>query len=141
MKASEPMHVEGACHCGEIKFTADIDPDRVVICHCTDCQILSGTAFRVIVGAPTETFKLTGAPAIYIKTTADSGARRRQAFCRACGTPIFSTEDSDSPKVYGLRVGALRQRAELRPTRHIWRRSALPWLDAVHDLPSVDGQS
>jgi len=35
------MHVEGNCHCGQIKFRAEVDPDQVEICHCTDCQTLS----------------------------------------------------------------------------------------------------
>ena len=36
------MHVDGACHCGKIKFEAEIDPTKVVICHCTDCQAMAG---------------------------------------------------------------------------------------------------
>ena len=39
------MKVDGHCHCGEITFEAEVDPDAVNICHCTDCQTLSGTAF------------------------------------------------------------------------------------------------
>ena len=38
------MKVDGGCHCGSITFEAEIDPDAVGICHCTDCQRLSGTA-------------------------------------------------------------------------------------------------
>ena len=32
-----------------------------------------------------------------------------------------------NPPSYGLRVGALDRRAELRPARQGWCRSALPW--------------
>ncbi|WP_441338791.1 GFA family protein [Mesorhizobium sp.] len=35
------MKVDGSCHCGTIRFEADIDPERVRICHCTEsspCQ-------------------------------------------------------------------------------------------------------
>lgn len=35
------MKVEGSCHCGQITFEAQIDPEAVRICHCTDCQTLS----------------------------------------------------------------------------------------------------
>ena len=45
------MKVDGACHCGRITFEAEIDPERVRICHCSDCQVLSGSAFRIT--APT----------------------------------------------------------------------------------------
>jgi hypothetical protein len=39
------MKIDGACHCGSITYAAEIDPQTVAICHCTDCQTLSGSAF------------------------------------------------------------------------------------------------
>ncbi|MEO7223575.1 MAG: GFA family protein, partial [Devosia sp.] len=75
------MRVDGQCHCGAITFSAEIDPDRVRICHCTDCQQLSGTAFRVTAPCAETDFRLLrGTPRIYVKL-ADSGKRRQQAFC------------------------------------------------------------
>jgi hypothetical protein len=38
------MKVEG---CGQITFEAEINPEAVRICHCTDCQTLTGSAYRV----------------------------------------------------------------------------------------------
>jgi hypothetical protein len=29
------MRVNGGCHCGNLKYEAEIDPARVGICHCT----------------------------------------------------------------------------------------------------------
>jgi len=120
------MKVDGQCHCGQITFEADIDPDGVRICHCTDCQTLTGSAYRVNVQTPAAAFVLrSGQPKIYIKT-AESGTRRAHAFCPNCGTPVYSCTIADPP-TYSLRVGCIRQRAELRPMRQIWCRSALPW--------------
>jgi hypothetical protein len=34
------MKIDGGCHCGYITYVAEIDPDKVGICHCTDCQTL-----------------------------------------------------------------------------------------------------
>lgn len=45
------MKVDGHCHCGQIRYEAEIDADKVVICHCTDCQTLAGTSYRVGVPA------------------------------------------------------------------------------------------
>jgi hypothetical protein len=81
------MDIDGACHCGRITFTARIDPSRVSLCHCTDCQAFSSSAFRV-----------------------------------------------------GVAMGAVRQRAELAPKSQIWKRSAMPWLDALHDIPGSSEQ-
>ena len=129
------MKVEGSCHCGAITFDAEVDPERVTLCHCTDCQTLTGTAFRTTVQAPVATFVLkTGTPKIYVKTTAESGLPRHQAFCENCGTPIYASAAQD-PVTYGIRVGTLKQRAELAPARHIWWRSALPWVTGLDALP------
>jgi hypothetical protein len=68
------MRIEGACHCGLITYEADIDPEQVEICHCTDCQSLSASAFRVVVPAAAERFSMSGEPTVYVKT-AESGAR------------------------------------------------------------------
>lgn len=127
------MKLDGGCHCGSITYEAVVDPERVGICHCTDCQALSGSAFRTFVFAPKDTFKLlTGKPKLYVKT-AQSGAKRVQAFCPECGTPIYSAEAGDSP-YFSIRAGTARQRAELVPKSQIWCRSALGW---VTDIGSI----
>ena len=132
------MHVTGSCHCGQVTYEAEVDPAQVGICNCTDCQVLSGSAYRVTVPAPAATFKLlTGPPSVYVKT-AESGNKRRHAFCPNCGTPVSATADSDTPAVYGLRVGCLAQKAQLPPQRQIWCRSALDWAQDLRKLPGQD---
>jgi hypothetical protein len=72
---------------------------------------------------------------IYIKT-AESGNKRAHAFCPECGTPIYAAVPGANQTSHGLRVGgALDRRAELRPTRQGWCRSALPW---SMDLTAVE---
>ena len=134
------MKVQGKCHCGAINYEAEVDPNEVSLCNCTDCQMLTGSAFRVSVRARKESFRLlTGQPKVYVKT-ADSGARRRHAFCPDCGTPVSASADTDDPPQYSLRVGCLAQRAELPPKRRIWCRSALPWSQDVSGVPGIDLQ-
>ena len=128
------MKIDGGCHCGNITFNAEIDPDGITICHCTDCQMLTGSAFRVVVRAPGDKFELRGGkPKSYIKT-AESGTKRAQAFCPECGTPIYSTNVGE-PQVFGLRIGTIRQRGELRPAKQIWCRSALGWAMDLREVP------
>jgi hypothetical protein len=40
------MEVDGQCHCGRVTYRAAIDPAKVSICHCTDCQNLTGSPWR-----------------------------------------------------------------------------------------------
>jgi hypothetical protein len=132
------MRVEGGCHCGYIKVEAEADPEKVSICHCTDCQTGTGSAFRVSVPVPGDQFKMTGTPTAYVKTTAESGNPRVQAFCPKCGSPIYSTTPGEGKQaMYMLRVGILKQRDVLMPKRQIWFRSARPWVTAMDAIPKV----
>jgi hypothetical protein len=134
------MKIDGGCHCGNITYTAEIDPEKVRICHCTDCQQITGTAYRVVVPAPAATFAMRGGkPTEYIKT-AESGAQRAQGFCPQCGTPLYSTAP-DERKIYGLRVGTIRQRAELKPKLQQWCRSKLEWAQDLRGVPQAAKQA
>ena len=128
------MKIDGRCHCGYITYEAEIDPEKTSICHCTDCQTMSGAPLRAVISTHPGTFVLrSGQPTQYRKT-ADSGAIRPQGFCPRCGTAIYSTSDDDDPKVYNIRVGILRQRNELVPRRQVFVRSQQLW---VTDLNSI----
>jgi len=134
------VKVDGRCHCGKIAFEANVDSTKVTICHCTDCQHLTGSSFRANVQTTAEGFVLLrGQPRIYIKTTAESGTRRAHAFCPDCGTPIYAAAVTN-PQTYSLRIGTLRQRAELPPHRQLWCRSALPWSMDLHGIARFERQ-
>ena len=132
------MRITGGCHCGAIKYEAEVDPATVAICHCTDCQVMSGSAFRANVPAKREGFKLTGTPKVYIKT-AESGNKRAQAFCPDCGTHVYATSP-ENQQVFGIRVGTSDQRSELKPVRQIWCQSAQPWTTSIDTLPKFPRQ-
>ncbi len=130
------MKIQGACACGHISIEAEADPERTSICHCTDCQTGTGTAFRVSVRVAGDTFKMTGEPTTFLKTTANSGNPRLQAFCPTCGTPIYSTTPGEGQQaVYNVRVGILRQRDQFVPRRQNWFRSARAWVTDLGAIP------
>jgi hypothetical protein len=134
------MKIEGGCHCGSIRFEAEVDSATVVICHCTDCQTFSGSAFRTVVQTKPGTFALlSGAPKVYVKT-AESGNRRQQTFCPTCGTPIYSAPATGDTKVVVLRVGAIHQREQLLPRDQYWFRSSLAWLPNLSKIKKQDKQ-
>lgn len=136
------MRIEGSCHCGAITFEGEADPEKVWVCHCTDCQSGTGSAFRINIPVPGKSFRmLSGAPAIYVKHTAESGTPRAQAFCPTCGSPIYSTTPGDGPKEsYTVRVGLLKQRSELSPKKQNWFRSARAWVTSLAAVPKNEKQ-
>ena len=136
------MKINGACHCGYITVEGEADPEKVNICHCTDCQTGTGSAFRVSIQVPGSTFKMKGQPTKYLKTTADSGNPRVQAFCGKCGSPLYSTTPGEGPQaMYIVRVGILKQRDQLEPKRQIWWRSARPWVTGLDAIRKIEKQT
>jgi hypothetical protein len=133
------MKIDGHCHCGDIQFEAEVDPKALRICHCTDCQRMSGSAFRANISAPAEHFKLLrGELKSYIKI-AESGNKRRHTFCGNCGTPIYACAVENPPN-YSLRTGTITQRHAFEPYMQIWRGSALGWVDQIGKIPAHEKQ-
>jgi hypothetical protein len=134
------MKVEGECLCGGCAWQADVDPERVFLCHCDDCQVQAGSAFRSTALIEPPSFTLTrGELRAYVKT-AESGAQRELAFCPVCGTNVYGAPGDGQPGMMSLRIGPLAQRRELKPVAQVWCRSRLDWLDDLADLPGMPTQ-
>ena len=132
------MKITGGCHCGKITYEAEIHFDNVVICHCTDCQSLSGSAFRTVATSEKGTFRfLTGDPKIYVKT-GDSGNKREQSFCSDCGSPIYSSFVGDGPKQHAIRLGTVNQRNQITPKKQKWIGSSQPWIQEIGSMPVTE---
>lgn len=132
------MNVDGSCHCGRVTYQAEIDPDQVVICHCSDCQTFSGAPYRVSVfGVPAANFhRKTGTAKTYTKI-GGSGLEVLVAFCGDCGTALYSTKD-DTEGPFNLRIGAIKQRRELPPKMQGFCESGMPWamdISSIHKVP------
>ena len=129
------MHIDGQCHCGRVTYEAEIDPERVSICHCTDCQTLTGSPFRVTVICPGGQIRMTGQQAKTYAKVGDNGRTRVHHFCADCGSPLFTSGEGAQADDWGIRWGSIRQRDRLKPARQIWCRSAVPWIAEVGTLP------
>ena len=129
------MKAHGACFCGQITYEAELDTDRILICNCTDCQTLSGSAFRTVAFTTENGFTLlSGELKVYVKI-ADSGNRRQQA----AGIAAHPSMRPRAGPFYGLRVGTIAQRDQLVPKVHIFNRSKQQWLDRIPALPTIEG--
>jgi hypothetical protein len=133
------MKIDGGCYCGEIRYEAEIDPEKVVLCNCTDCQTMSGGTCHVNVLVAESDFQLvSGTLAEYIKTS-QSGNQRVMGFCGACSTQIYAV-NADGPRVFGVRVPTSRQREQLVPKQQVWHRSQPSWLGNLDAIPATEEQ-
>jgi len=113
----------GRCLCGAVTYRADADPVAQAVCHCTDCQRQTGTAFSVIVGVPRDAFEVEG-DALASFTTNDGNTERN--FCSACGSPLFSLA-AGMPQLAFIKAGTLDDVSWFKPGLEVWTRSAQPW--------------
>lgn len=135
------MKIDGGCHCGHVTYKAEINTDVIRICHCTDCQKMSGSAFRAVVPTKEAAFTLlANPPKDYIKQS-ESGNPRIQAFCPECGTHLYATSiDNVGERMFNIRLGTINQKDQLTPTDQIWCRSAQSWAFNIADIPRIETQ-
>lgn len=126
------MKIDGGCHCGAVRYEARVSPKLVTICHCTDCQTISGAPYRVNVPALIESFQLSGEPKRYVKIAA-SGNEVVTTFCGVCGSALYSFKEGND--FVNLRVGGVSQRAQLAPARQGFCEAALPW---AFDISAIE---
>ena len=133
------MKIDGACYCGEITYAAEVDPEKVILCNCTDCQTMSGGTGHVnVLVAESEFRLLSGKLAEYVKT-AESGRQRVIGFCGSCSTQLYATSPEE-PRVFGLRAPTSRQREQLVPKQQVWHRSQPSWLRNLDGIPATEEQ-
>lgn len=132
------MNVTGGCFCGHITYQAAVDPGRVYICHCTDCQRRSGAAYGVVVGVSGGQFRLLSGTLKTFDKVADSGNVRAPAFCPECGTRIHATTPGNPDGFMGLRLGTVNERDQLKPVAQAFCDSAQGWVMDLRTIPRLD---
>ncbi|AWZ01446.1 glutathione-dependent formaldehyde-activating enzyme [Rhodobiaceae bacterium] len=114
----------GGCQCGAVRYEVTDDLGGIYVCHCTDCQAQSSSAFGISVNVPLDHLKITkGTPKTFNWT--GGGNAKHGAFCAACGTRLWhlSGDNDRNPSVKG---GTLDHAIDLTDAVHIWTLSKLP---------------
>jgi hypothetical protein len=114
--------------CREIRFMTTADPIWTMVCHCTFCQKLTGSAFLVEPMFRRDTVVISGtAPKKYDHRSDGSGMRVSLNFCGTCSTTLY-LELERFPQVLGLCGGTFDDPNWFdrgpEKCRHIFTRSA-----------------
>ena len=123
----------GGCLCGALRYEFITEPTTVYICHCTECQKVSSSAFGVSVRVSADDFNITQGEHKSIETVADSGRTKTGFFCPECGIRISNKPNSDDLLV--VKAGTLDNPNLFRPIAHIWTQSAQSWFPFADGLP------
>jgi len=128
----------GGCLCGAIRYNVNAPVTALRACHCTHCQMTSGSGASVNAVVQSKDFVLTkGAPKRY-SDKADSGRTLQRFFCGDCGSPIYSQRDSTPERVV-VRAGTFDDSSGMKIATHIWTKSARPWSWIDPDTEQLPG--
>lgn len=107
------------------------------ICHCLNCQKLSGSVFSVNPIIPTTSFKVHGTPKIYVRK-GDSGKNLTINFCDNCGHTIFVSAELYAG-VAIVKAGTVDDANWLKaksrgPAREIYCKDKMEWLPQLAEV-------
>ncbi len=119
------------CRCGNLRAECSEEPVRVSVCHCTECQRRTGSAFSAQARFPTGSVKVEGAFSTFIRT-ADSGRNLTYQFCPSCGSTVAYQIDA-WPEVIAIPLGAFTQGELPAPVYSLYERRKRPWVSIAGD--------
>ena len=118
--------ITGGCLCGKVRYTATAAPLFQGVCHCTDCQRQTGTAYSVVAAFGASDVKVTGDMKTY-RNTGSSGNDVLRRFCAECGSPILSEPAASQGMVF-VKAGTLDDTSIVDPKVHVWCDSKQSWV-------------
>jgi hypothetical protein len=125
---------EGGCLCGSVRYRTTGDPVAATVCHCRFCQRRTGSAFSEPVLFKADQVEFSGGPlAVYEHRSDESGRWLRLEFCPRCGATVTWTSER-RPGVRSIAGGTFDDTRWLKIVRHIWARSAQPWVSIPADV-------
>jgi hypothetical protein len=127
----------GGCLCGKVRYEVASEPVAFMICHCRDCQYVSGGEPAAVVVVPKPAFRLVKGTVKGFAVKGESGAEVERQFCPDCGTPLFSRLGA-MPQLWAIKAGSMDDSSWLKPTAFLWTHSAQPWAHHDSALKSFD---
>lgn len=116
----------GGCLCGRVRYRIVEDPIAFYLCHCTDCQCETGSAFALSMILRRSALEHERGELRSIVVTLPDGARQRPAtLCAHCLVRLWG-DSPGVPQILGLSPGTLDDPKAYEPYGNIWTRSARP---------------
>ncbi|MHC1547877.1 GFA family protein [Phyllobacterium sp. K27] len=121
------LNLEGGCFCGKLRYCVTAAPLWTLMCHCTDCQEMTASAFSLCAIIATDSFSITSEtqPEGHRKT-ADNGAISTRFVCPECATWTH-TQTTSSTEMMIVRPSSLDDHSWFKPVAQLYTRSAQKW--------------
>ena len=123
----------GACYCRAVTYSVADAFEYAFICHCSDCQRTTGSAFKPFARIAAHHLSLTSGREDVERL---GGKASHNAFCRKCGSLLYSVVREG--KYVHVTLGTLLAPPAITPSAHIFVRSKAPWHVIGDTLPQFE---
>lgn len=131
------MKITGGCYCRKVRYEAAGEPLMRGLCHCRECQYISGGGANVALAMPRSGFRYTaGAPKSFERSDLDAPVKRQ--FCADCGTSLASLPPG-LPDMIILKAGTMDDPAQYgTPDMAFYCIEKQPFHYLPQELPQFD---
>lgn len=127
-----PDSYEGQCQCGKVRYRVCGVAATLFVCHCTECQRQSASAFGMALWiSEAKVQLLSGELNQWVRST-PSGQNMLCRFCHNCGTRLFHQIQGQNQ--ISIKPGTLHESKHLHPVAHIWTDSKQDWVKIPENL-------
>lgn len=125
--------LSGQCACGQIRYSVASAPKFSLVCHCRQCQRITGTGHAAQFAVPEDETQLSGELSFY-NLTADSGSTVSSGFCINCGNPVLK-RTSSMPDMLLFHAATLDDPSVFKPDMVVFEDTAQPWDHVDPNIP------
>jgi hypothetical protein len=115
----------GQCLCGAVTYELNDEPQMLALCHCRDCQRVTGGEPAAVALIPKGGFRVRQGELKTYACQGESGNTVERRFCPECGSHLLSCL-AGGP-FDAVKAGTLDEPLSLQPQIEIWTSSAQPW--------------
>lgn len=127
MQTESSNDIQGGCLCRQARYRLTMEPLTCYVCHCTECQQRTGSAFSTALIVMSEALELIKGTSSPYRASLSGGRIKSGLHCSECSTRLWGTIQS-VPTIRVLQPGTLDEPTRFRPVAHVWARSSLPWV-------------
>jgi hypothetical protein len=120
--------ITGGCLCGALRYRAEGEPNLQGLCHCRNCQRLSGGGHVGWMCFDEKAIAVEGATRPYA-TTGGSGRTATRFSCPTCHSIVYGTAEA-MPGLINIYAGSLDDTSQMA----IFTRSRPAWDDSSRNL-------
>lgn len=129
---NKDKQIQCSCRCGAIQFEAEIIPDKIYNCHCSQCRKSHGATFATQTFAKGDTLKFHQGEDLISEYKEQRGIR---AFCSRCGSRLMNYAE-DKRLYLSIAIASINSGLNQGPVAHAYVSAKAQWHQPSTDIPA-----